>query len=756
MGKDDFGQVKNAPTNPGMYIQIEAGNGTGSALTHNGTIITWGKSMYRVPGSGNFTDIALGPGDWGFAMRESVPELHITAPLSPDTDVQSREGTPMHIPKGALFEHTGNGVMRVLDANGKMLFWVNDDETDHVTFPEGTAFPLSAIHYLPKQSLILNPENYEATVYGQDTSSSDLLKMAEQPPLMNLTTASWRDEMNASSQQLTPQGICFADTGCGVGATSRGQLFLNKPQALANGNIPVFSVQKVNDTMYVGKITMFGSTDAINDQEIQIEKNRIDPDQPVKINIMKSAAGAKSDPDKGVVLTAQANLTNQSSVLHYTITGTVSVSQSEMNLTPNIWKKTDAGDVLVFVGKPVTCRDTLTCIATGNFTSNATASYFANATVLYTVPTTVDGVVGTQPIAMIAETGVRPCAVSCQGPPSGDYFAFTINSVKLEGHTEWQNANCYDNEMIRWAKAGKSSSLKSNLTPNLWKENKDCTTEYSFAVDSPANKPVYLGAVYKNAVEDPDVWSHAVAAELLDTSLKPEDTKWANWKFFQYDNLDITSGDWKKNGDYQIPLGGASVKTKVQIKSNAGIINGSWTTETVHIIFYVNSTGDVSKDPNPPYMSGYVLNPTKKALIKNDAVPTELQTIIGSVGRNDSFSLNKWEWNSTSNEITFYVFDILDEGPIREIQGKKIGNYSVHIIHDTEFEETRNGVGQQLYKNLKDPAYQIAHIAMNTNRISDPPENSAELWVHRSTPENEILDNTVINGWTIHVYPISG
>ncbi len=99
------------------------------------------------------------------------------------------------------------------------------------------------IHYLPKQSLILIPENYEATVYGTDTIISDFLRLAEQLPLMTTTAATWRDEQNASSQQLTPQGVCFADTGCSVRATSRGQLFLSKPQSSTNGpNIPVFSV----------------------------------------------------------------------------------------------------------------------------------------------------------------------------------------------------------------------------------------------------------------------------------------------------------------------------------------------------------------------------------------------------------------------------------------------------------------------------------------------------------------------------------
>ncbi len=403
-GRDDYGQVSKAPKDPAPFIQIAAGPTTGAALTHNGHILIWGKNLTGapVPTDGGYTAISLGP-DLGFALRDYAPELHITGPLSPDTNVVSREGTTMHIPKGALFEHTGNGVMRVIAPNGTVLFWVNDDEAAQVTFPEGTTFPSSAIHYLPKTSLILVPENYEAAVYGQDAIISDFLRLAEQPPLMALSTSSWLDEQNASSQQLTPQGVCFADTGCSVGATSRGELFLSKPQVASDGGIPVFSVQKYNDTMYVGRLSTLGSTDPANDRLVHIEKDRIDPNQPVKFNIV---TGNGSVGGTNVVVMAAANLTNQSSVLHYTITATASQVIPAMNITPNIWKKTDAGDVLVFTGGPVKCSSTTICQATGDYTPADGATYIANATVLYTVPAIVNGIDGEQNYA-IATSDVK-------------------------------------------------------------------------------------------------------------------------------------------------------------------------------------------------------------------------------------------------------------------------------------------------------------------------------------------------------------
>ena len=270
------------------------------------------------------------------------------------------------------------------------------------------------IHYLPKQSLILIPENYEATVYGTDTIISDFLRLAEQLPLMTTTAATWRDEQNASSQQLTPQGVCFADTGCSVGATSRGQLFLGKPQSSTNGpNIPVFSVQKFNDTMYVGKLSMLGSTDPANDRFIHIEKDRIDPDQPVKFNIMKSAAGVNSDSDSGVVVMAQANLTSENAVLQYSGVATASKQLSTISMTPRIWRVESYGDVLVYTGDSKTCSGTsiTTCSLSGNFNpvwdiSNVTGTFFANVTAIYTLPApmNVNGVSTNQ----VADIGRSP------------------------------------------------------------------------------------------------------------------------------------------------------------------------------------------------------------------------------------------------------------------------------------------------------------------------------------------------------------
>ncbi|HUT39304.1 MAG TPA: hypothetical protein VMW77_08390 [Methanoregula sp.] len=119
------------------------------------------------------------------------------------------------------------------------------------------------------------------------------------------------------------------------------------------------------------------------------------------------------------------------------------------------------------------------------------------------------------------------------------------------------------------------------------------------------------------------------------------------------------------------------------------------------------------------------------------------------------FGFSKWEFDPVKKEMTLYAYDIQNESVIKNLQGKQIDNYTIQIIHDTEFKTTRAEVQKQLIKLRKNPEYQIDGIFMVTDAFGDPPGNYAELWVYKSTPENKKLDNTVIMGWKILVYPMA-
>jgi hypothetical protein len=137
-------------------------------------------------------------------------------------------------------------------------------------------------------------------------------------------------------------------------------------------------------------------------------------------------------------------------------------------------------------------------------------------------------------------------------------------------------------------------------------------------------------------------------------------------------------------------------------------------------------------------------------------LPSEVKSEIRHYEWKYNLTLDKWEFDQINkSEIKLYAHDIHDQSAVADLQGKQIGNYTIHIIHDIEFEAIRADVEQQLVELRKNPDYQIAWIGMITDPYDDPPGHYAELWVYQSTHENKKLDNTVILGWKIQVYPVA-
>jgi|WetSurMetagenome_2_1015567.scaffolds.fasta_scaffold43469_3 hypothetical protein len=120
-----------------------------------------------------------------------------------------------------------------------------------------------------------------------------------------------------------------------------------------------------------------------------------------------------------------------------------------------------------------------------------------------------------------------------------------------------------------------------------------------------------------------------------------------------------------------------------------------------------------------------------------------------------SIFVTEWELNSTNNVVTLYAIYISNESGIKELQGKKTGNFTIFIVHDTEFEKNMADVQQQLIQLRKNPDYHIAATPMILDTFNDPPQNYIELLVDEITPENRKLNNTEIKGWKIFVRTLS-
>jgi len=137
-------------------------------------------------------------------------------------------------------------------------------------------------------------------------------------------------------------------------------------------------------------------------------------------------------------------------------------------------------------------------------------------------------------------------------------------------------------------------------------------------------------------------------------------------------------------------------------------------------------------------------------------LPSGIKPDIEKVSQENFFVVNTWEFDPEKKDtIILFVIDIRNESAVADLQGMKIKNYTITLIHDSEFDKTQQEVSDYLWNLGKNPDYQINAVWMSVNRLNNLPENNAEVWVYKSTPENEKLDNTMIKGWRIRVYPVS-
>ncbi len=450
-GIDTDNQVSGKPAGTG-FIAVAAGSGTAAALTRNGTVVTWGRTLPGIapPTGAGYTDLTLGP-DYGFALRENVKEVQVTAPLSPSTTVRAVDGSEINIPAGSYFEHTHNDVTRVFGPDGTQILWANDENATQVRFPTGIAVPVSVLHYVPSGSNVDGTVDYRATVTNKNG-------VGGYGVVMSVKEDNWYDERNSSLPQTFPRAMCFANS-CSAGITSKQQLFLSTPRTQSAGDIPVLSVHQLSDKSWVGTMSKLGSTNPGDATSIQMEKNNVDLDQPVYFSIVSSNWG--SDPGANLLLAAKANLTRLDSNLHYTITGTASVPVPGMSITPKIWQKNETGDVLVFTGTPKTCSGSTTCIASGNFTPIGNATYFANATVLYSSGSTSTGRLGNggyyaaaiAPVSATSEPLITALNVLALTAADFEYLsdavltdstagekAMNYNSKNIDGDASWVRA----------------------------------------------------------------------------------------------------------------------------------------------------------------------------------------------------------------------------------------------------------------------------------------------------------------------------
>ncbi|OPY36073.1 MAG: hypothetical protein A4E35_02115 [Methanoregula sp. PtaU1.Bin051] len=147
-----------------------------------------------------------------------------------------------------------------------------------------------------------------------------------------------------------------------------------------------------------------------------------------------------------------------------------------------------------------------------------------------------------------------------------------------------------------------------------------------------------------------------------------------------------------------------------------------------------------------------VLDYWKKVL--PDDVNKEMYRIRFTSSQN--FSISLWEIDPNNEQVTFYICRVRNQDEIHNIQGKKIDNWTIRIIHDTEFEKEIDSIYIELNKLKMKPELQILSFYAQKDPWVVPPKKEIILWVKNQTPENQQLDKTDMRGWKISVYIDSG
>jgi hypothetical protein len=182
----------------------------------------------------------------------------------------------------------------------------------------------------------------------------------------------------------------------------------------------------------------------------------------------------------------------------------------------------------------------------------------------------------------------------------------------------------------------------------------------------------------------------------------------------------------------------------------------------IHVLVCCGAPGSTGNSPksettateNP--MTTIPTNLTNQNITpEKTASPELLKQLRKLIIRNYDFGIHKWEFGPNPDEITLYAYAIKNESQIDNLQGTKINNYTIRIIHDAEFERKQHELVQKLTLLQQDSRYQIDHFYTVVDPFGNHPEDTIELWVVALTPENRKLDNTEMDGWRVVVYPMS-
>ncbi|MDK2889393.1 MAG: hypothetical protein PWR21_24 [Methanoculleus sp.] len=136
-----------------------------------------------------------------------------------------------------------------------------------------------------------------------------------------------------------------------------------------------------------------------------------------------------------------------------------------------------------------------------------------------------------------------------------------------------------------------------------------------------------------------------------------------------------------------------------------------------------------------------------------DGVPKEVREELKDLqrGNNRTFSISKWGFDPDNKRVVLYAYSIgserrrvQDEKGMEALQGREIGDWTLTVIHDVDYEKEREQLVAELLQFRKDhPELEIGAFSISPTEL--------ELWVANRTPANEVLNGTVMHGRTVEL-----
>lgn len=150
-------------------------------------------------------------------------------------------------------------------------------------------------------------------------------------------------------------------------------------------------------------------------------------------------------------------------------------------------------------------------------------------------------------------------------------------------------------------------------------------------------------------------------------------------------------------------------------------------------------------DPLTPSLRTYPNTWEERKNVTKD-LPDSLKNETDELIFHGKFGISKWGVDPNNQQLIIYVYNIQDQNEIDNLQNKKIGNWTISIIHDLEIEIENKEIYAELKRMENNSDLQVAGVEMT------PADKKITMWVSKSTPENQKLNGAVIKGWTVEVY----